>query len=191
VPRVAIAIGEHLGDTHSTLQKNITWEGHIYSEEQRSNTLWNLPSHEFMINKSVSTWKSGLQIMLLFHRYKQHVKCHTILECNLEKDVDPVPFLNRTPRHEGVLGEWRYRSTHSLTSALDGSEWSVSRPGRFTPRKRASGTHWIGRRVGPRAYSHMFKESVNNFRIHDCKQALGVSAFSCRNKWAPLDVRVH
>jgi hypothetical protein len=33
-----------------------------------------------------------------------------------------------------------------LTSALAGSEWLASRPGRFTP-----GTHWIGGWVGPRA----------------------------------------
>jgi hypothetical protein len=33
---------------------------------------------------------------------------------------------NWTPRHEGVLGEWRYSATHSLISALDGSEWSAS-----------------------------------------------------------------
>jgi hypothetical protein len=58
---------------------------------------------------------------------------------------------NWAPRHEGVLGEWMYSSTHSLTSALDGSEWSASRPGRFTPRERAPCTHWIGDWVGPRA----------------------------------------
>jgi hypothetical protein len=29
--------------------------------------------------------------------------------------------------------------------------WSASRPGRFTPRERDSGTHWIGGFVGPRA----------------------------------------
>jgi hypothetical protein len=34
---------------------------------------------------------------------------------------------------------------------LDGGEWSASRPGRFTPRERARGTHWIGGWVGPRA----------------------------------------
>jgi hypothetical protein len=44
-----------------------------------------------------------------------------------------------------------YSSTHSLTSALDGGEWSASRTGRFTPRERAPGTHWIGGWVGPRA----------------------------------------
>jgi hypothetical protein len=38
-----------------------------------------------------------------------------------------------------------------LTSALDGDEWSASPPGRFTPRERARGTHWIGGWVGPRA----------------------------------------
>jgi hypothetical protein len=52
---------------------------------------------------------------------------------------------------EGVLGEWRYRSTHSVTSALDGGEWSASRPERFTPRERAPDIHWIGGWVGPRA----------------------------------------
>jgi hypothetical protein len=31
-----------------------------------------------------------------------------------------------------------------LTSALDGGEWSASRPSHFTPRERASGTHRIG-----------------------------------------------
>jgi hypothetical protein len=29
------------------------------------------------------------------------------------------------------IGEWRYSSTHSLTSARDGSEWSASRSGRW------------------------------------------------------------
>jgi hypothetical protein len=41
---------------------------------------------------------------------------------------------NRAPLHEGVL-----------------EEWSDSRPGRFTPRERAVGTHWIGGWVGSRA----------------------------------------
>jgi hypothetical protein len=39
-----------------------------------------------------------------------------------------VTVLPLTEHHEGVLGEWRYSSTHSLTSALDGGEWSASRP---------------------------------------------------------------
>jgi hypothetical protein len=35
-----------------------------------------------------------------------------------------------------------------LTSALVGGEWSVSRPGRFTPGEKAPSTHWIGGWVG-------------------------------------------
>jgi len=31
---------------------------------------------------------------------------------------------------------------HSLTSALDGGEWSASCPGLFSPRERAPGTYW-------------------------------------------------
>jgi hypothetical protein len=38
-----------------------------------------------------------------------------------------------------------------LTSALDGGEWSGSRPCCFTPGERAPGTHWIGGWVDPRA----------------------------------------
>jgi hypothetical protein len=32
-----------------------------------------------------------------------------------------------------------------LTSAIDGGEWSASRPYRFTPTERAPGTHWYPR----------------------------------------------
>jgi hypothetical protein len=42
------------------------------------------------------------------------------------------------------MGEWMYRSTFFLTSALAGGEWSASRLGRFTPGERATGTNWIG-----------------------------------------------
>jgi hypothetical protein len=56
---------------------------------------------------------------------------------------------NCAPRHEGVLREWRYSHTHSLTSALDRGKWSALRPGRFTPRERAPGNHWMGGCVGP------------------------------------------
>jgi hypothetical protein len=37
-----------------------------------------------------------------------------------------------------------------LVSALVGSEWSASRPGRFTHWERASVTHWIGGWMDPR-----------------------------------------
>jgi hypothetical protein len=50
-------------------------------------------------------------------------------------------------RHGGTWGERRYSSYSFSTSALDGGEWSASRPGRaFTP-----GTHCTGGWVGPRA----------------------------------------
>jgi hypothetical protein len=36
-------------------------------------------------------------------------------------------------RHGGTLGERRYSSYSFLTWALDGGEWSASRPGRALP----------------------------------------------------------
>jgi hypothetical protein len=51
------------------------------------------------------------------------------------------------------MGEWRYSSTRSLTSALDGGEWSASRPGRLTRRERAL-RYTLGRRLaGPQSRS--------------------------------------
>jgi hypothetical protein len=38
-----------------------------------------------------------------------------------------------------------------MASALDGDEWSASRPSHFTPREREPGTHWIGGWVSTRA----------------------------------------
>jgi hypothetical protein len=36
------------------------------------------------------------------------------------------------------------RAPQFFMSALDGDEWSASRPFRFTPWERAPDTHWIG-----------------------------------------------
>jgi hypothetical protein len=55
------------------------------------------------------------------------------------------------PQHTyaGASGERRYSSYSFTTSALDGGEWSVSRPGRDLP--SGKGRHWKGCWVGPRA----------------------------------------
>jgi hypothetical protein len=58
----------------------------------------------------------------------------------------------RLTKHHAMKTYWGMEvDLHAFfTSALDGGEWSVSRPGRFTYRG-APGTHWIGGWVGPRA----------------------------------------
>jgi hypothetical protein len=72
------------------------------------------------------------------------------------------PCFNWAPRHEGVLGGWRYTSTHSLTSTLDGGEWSASRPGRFTPKESAP-RHPLYRRLGgPQSRSGRGGEEKNS-----------------------------
>jgi hypothetical protein len=78
---------------------------------------------------------------------------------------------NWAPSHEGVLRDWRYSSTHSLTSALHGDEWSVSRPGRFIPRERAPGTHWIWSWVGPRADPDTAVAKRNKFLYCPCRKS--------------------
>ena len=68
--------------------------------------------------------------------------------------------------HEAPEVEQRYICTLSLTSALNGGEWSTPRPGRFTP-----GTHCIGCWVGHRAgldgcgKSHPHRDSIAGLSI--------------------------
>jgi hypothetical protein len=45
-----------------------------------------------------------------------------------------VPLLNRAPRHEHVLGQWRHSPMHSPTPAPNGGKWPAPPPGRFNPR---------------------------------------------------------
>jgi len=102
---------------------------------------------------SLHNWKSS-------HNWICHKNLHSSAVCNnhvtkLQKlmwscvhqkrqkgkgKVVFVVFLKWVPCHEGILGQWMYAS---LTSALDGGEWSASCPGCFT--------HRIGGWVSPRA----------------------------------------
>jgi hypothetical protein len=47
-------------------------------------------------------------------------------------------------RNSGAKGDKSSSCYSLLTSALDGGEWLVSRPGRAYPRERTPGIHWIG-----------------------------------------------
>ena len=66
-----------------------------------------------------------------------------------------------TTGHEGPDGEYRYRSTFSLTSALDGMGGQHHAPAALYPRKRP-GTNCIGGWVGLRAVL----DGCGKFRPH-------------------------
>jgi hypothetical protein len=71
-------------------------------------------------------------------------------------------FFNWIPHHKRVLGEWKYSSTHSLISALDGGEWSASRPGRFTPQGKSLSYPFDRRLGGPQSRSGRGGEEKNS-----------------------------
>jgi hypothetical protein len=63
------------------------------------------------------------------------------------------------------LTEHHAMKAYSLTSSLDVGEWSASRHGHLTPRETATGTHWIGDWVGPRAVlDAVVKKKISNPR---------------------------
>jgi len=84
--------------------------------------------------RKVTTWQNSAWNVRLWSRFS---RLRLESSSGRGKKVNLSPCFNWTPRHEGVLGEQRYSSTHSLTSALDGCEWSASRPGRYILRKRS------------------------------------------------------
>jgi hypothetical protein len=74
--------------------------------------------------------------------------CQHMKEWTQKKQSSPAT------RHDGAWGERRYSSYSFLTSALDGGEWSASRPGRALtrgkgPGERTPGTGgWVGLKAG-------------------------------------------
>jgi hypothetical protein len=90
------------------------------------------------------------------------------------------PLLNQEPRHEDVLGEWRYSSTQSWPKELDGGEWSVSHTGRFTPGVRTVGTHWTGGWVGPRAgLDDVAKEKSHYYTCRESNPGRPARSLAC------------
>jgi hypothetical protein len=75
----------------------------------------------------------------LFAVWKLYWLMNAILAKHAMHYVKSLRLTNLALRHEGVSG-----SVCIHRSALDGGEWSASRPSRFTPGDKASGTHSIG-----------------------------------------------
>jgi hypothetical protein len=73
---------------------------------------------------------------------------HQVPRLRVKGKVVPVLLTE----HHAMKAHWGVEAQlHAiLASELDGGDWSASRPDRFTPRKRAPGTHWIGGWVCPR-----------------------------------------
>jgi len=90
------------------------------------------------------------------------MSCYVFLQVNNYQHGEGVKLkvkvklsLRFLTEHHAMKAYWRKWNggiVHAfLASALDGNEWSPSRTGRFTPRERTPGTHWIGDWVCPRA----------------------------------------
>jgi hypothetical protein len=89
-------------------------------------------------------------ILLCSSGLSKRIFCHKFFDHNFYIKVELSPcLLNYSLLHEDLWGSVGIAHP-SLTSALNGGEWSASRRGRFTPGVRASSTHWIGGWVGPR-----------------------------------------
>jgi hypothetical protein len=101
------------------------------------------------------------------HNYKTRSVCNTpcFLEWKVTRTVTKIKIMQPlvtarfstmwwlATHHGGACGERRYSSYSFTTSALDGAEWSASRPGRALPPGKGPPvyTQCTGGWVGPRA----------------------------------------
>jgi hypothetical protein len=99
------------------------------------------------------------QVFLPWCLIKQGIRPHGVVlsktqfHLYLTVKVKKVKLSLCLTKHHAMKTHWGVEvQLHAfLTSALDGGEWSASRPGCFTPKERSPGTHWIGGWVCPRA----------------------------------------
>jgi len=87
-----------------------------------------------------------------------------------------------TTGHEGEIGEYKYRSTLSLTSALDcGGEW-LTTPQLYPPGKR-DGTRctggWMGHGVGldVRGKSRHAPTGIRSMDLPACSESLNLLSY--------------
>jgi hypothetical protein len=71
---------------------------------------------------------------------------------SIAKHINYFFFSNPATHHGGAWGERRYSSYSFSTSALDGGEWSASRP-RFYPRGKDPWYPLYRRLGGPQSWS--------------------------------------
>jgi hypothetical protein len=135
-------------------------------------------SHKTQVGPRKMCWDVGYLTMVYIEWYLRGVNSRSLfkisrLEISRRIKVKSLCF-NWATCHECILREWKYSSTHSLTSALDGGEWSASRPGRFTPRERAPVNHWIGGWMGPRAslYAVVMRKISSPYRDSKHRQSI-------------------
>jgi hypothetical protein len=125
------------------MERSPSWEADSHSATQETpRILWKSVFH-YSVNKGPPL------VPVLSQMHPVHI--HSTLP----------PYLSRIKvklslcltKHHAMKTYWGVEiQLHALLiSALDGGEWSASRPGCFTPRERALGTHWIGGWVGPGA----------------------------------------
>jgi hypothetical protein len=103
--------------------------------------------------------------------HRRHIYSSWLTERLTHKKFTLYHFKQRTMPLRRI-GELGYSSTHSLTSALDGGEWSASRPGRFIPGERDPCTHWIAGWVGPRAVLDTMAQFHTKFHTHSYNVSL-------------------
>jgi len=90
-------------------------------------------------------------------------------------------------KHHAMKTYWQRKcsTTHSLTLAVD--EWSISCPGRFSPRERSPCIHWIGRCFGPRAGLDALEKRKTPSSCWESNPNRPAHSQSC-NDWATLAV---
>jgi hypothetical protein len=162
----------------------------MYSYQSYITALW---STAFDVTMRLNHTQNCMSRSVIFHKWiSVNFLPPTSLNwthCNETVYVANVLSPQSSPTKHLRRPGWRYSSYSFSTSALDGDEWSASRPGERTPV-----THWTGGWMAPRAGldtdvrgissvstpTHNFphcKWHTNNVKLHYCPVAKHVAIF--------------
>jgi hypothetical protein len=133
----------------------------------RCTSLWIVAQRRLTIVDQPPAWS------LSARQQNRWWSCCTTYSCygpyrltSVKGKVVPVLFLSEHHVMK-VYWEWRYNSTHSLTTALGGGEWPASRTGRFTPVKEplvpiGYEARWAPEPVWTRCWREKFSAPAGN-----------------------------
>jgi hypothetical protein len=98
--------------------------------------LWPLPNRcSIQVQSDLHKLQKELLCICLYtdHCQSTDTSCVASIAINAKLLLIVLSQKKNTTRHEGALGEGTYSSYSFTTSALDGGEWSASRPGHALP----------------------------------------------------------
>jgi hypothetical protein len=150
-----------------TLKMQSAWPSETLESYHITTLCYNMTDHDMNLHRHENLKYTIFSINWIFRnaavmifRYQENVLLPHELQCWIHRNTDAEGITDSNLFHNG--SGWRYSSTQSLTSTLDGAEWSASCPAALHPRKPPTRYPLDRRLGGPQSRSGRGGEEKNS-----------------------------